>query len=109
MVCRSISELNMSNSITTIKDYSLYCLRALKSIVLPSTMTSIGDNVLTGCIELSDIYCYATVAPNVILTTFGHSINIFEEYVGMNNKPNNILHIPQDATGYNTGYWKDPL
>ena len=44
------------------------------------------------------------VAPN-ILNAFGDST---DTYTGYNTKPN-VLKIPTGATGYDTGYWSDPL
>ena len=57
-----------------------------------------------GCINLNSITCLAMVAPN-IQNAFGNST---DTYTGYNTKPN-VLKIPTGATGYDTGYWLDPL
>jgi hypothetical protein len=60
------------------------------------------------CSALSTIIMPWSVAPSAGSYTFGVSAN---DYTGRNtySTGKNILYVPSGATGYDTGYWLDPL
>lgn len=60
------------------------------------------------CVNLTKLYFYPTTAPSVTSSTFYSSGTL---YVGKNTASTgeNTLYVPADATGYDTGYWLDPL
>lgn len=60
------------------------------------------------CVNLTKLYFYPTTAPSVTSSTFYNSGTL---YVGKNTASTgeNTLYVPANATGYDTGYWLDPL
>ena len=53
--CHSLSEIVIPSSITSIGDSAFYDCRSLSEIVIPSSVTSIGDSAFSGCRSLSEI------------------------------------------------------
>jgi hypothetical protein len=60
------------------------------------------------CARLTSIICMCATAPRVESQTFGYSTS---NYTGSNsyNTGENKLYVPANATGYEEGYWLDPL
>ena len=65
------------------------------------------NSAFFGCLNLKEIYLPWKVAPIINSNTFGHNSSFYTGYKtkGTGNK----LYIPSDATGYDSGYWLDPL
>ena len=61
-----------------------------------------------GCTSLASITCFPSVAPTVSQASFGTGSR---EYTGRKtyNTGENTLYVPAGATGYDTGFWLDPL
>ena len=53
--CHSLSEIVIPSSVTSIGDSAFYGCRSLSEIVIPSSVTSIGDSAFSGCRSLSEI------------------------------------------------------
>ena len=53
--CHSLSEIVIPSSVTSIGDSAFYDCRSLSEIVIPSSVTSIGDSAFSGCRSLSEI------------------------------------------------------
>lgn len=66
------------------------------------------NNVFWACSNLSTIYLPWTAAPTINSNTFGYNTSY---YTGYNTRGTgkNMLYIPANATGYDSGYWLDPL
>ena len=64
--CVSLSEIVIPSSVTSIGDGAFYSCHSLSEIVIPSSVTSIGDGAFYGCHSLSEI-----VIPSSV-TSIGH-------------------------------------
>ena len=64
--CDSLSEIVIPSSVTSIGDSAFYGCRSLSKIVIPSSVTSIGDSAFSRCDSLSEI-----VIPSSV-TSIGH-------------------------------------
>ena len=53
--CSSLSEIVIPSSVTSIGDGAFSCCHSLSEIVIPSSVTSIGDHAFSGCDSLSEI------------------------------------------------------
>ena len=53
--CRSLSDIVIPSSVTSIGDGAFMCCRSLSKIVIPSSVTSIGDWAFERCCSLSEI------------------------------------------------------
>lgn len=101
-------EVTIPDAITTMKGDTFNNCKSIKSLTLPTTLTRIPDMTFRGCTALQTISSWRTTAPTVAGTTFGDGTS---SYVGRDtyDTGNNILYVPQGATGYNASYWADPL
>lgn len=68
-----ITNFTYPEGVTTINTDSLLNCSALKTVVIPSTVTSISNNVVSGCENLSDIYYSATDAQ--MMSSYGYVFN----------------------------------
>ena len=59
--CRSLSEIVIPSSVTSIGDKAFSCCRSLSEIVIPSSVTSIGDKAFSCCRSLSEIVIPSSV------------------------------------------------
>ena len=59
--CRSLSEIVISSSVTSIGDRAFSGCDSLSKIVIPSSVTSIGDCAFAGCRSLSEIVIPSSV------------------------------------------------
>ena len=53
--CRSLTSLVIPDSVTNIGDYAFWNCRSLTDIVIPDSVTSIGDNAFEYCFSLSNL------------------------------------------------------
>jgi hypothetical protein len=107
--CTSLKTINIPDGITDIGQKAFMNCKSLKSITLPSTIQKFGQyQDFEGCVSLSSITCKAEVAPNASSNMFGGGSS---SYTGRNtyNTGENMLYVPQGATGYDVGGWLDPL
>ena len=88
--CRSLTSLVIPDSVTNIGDYAFSGCRSLTDIVIPDSVTRIGDGAFRGCKSLTDI-----VIPNSV-TSIGD--NAFEYCFSLSN-----LVIPDGVTSI--GKW----
>ena len=105
--CSSLTTITIPDSVTSIGVSAFDSCRGLTSVSIGNSVTSIGNWAFDSCSNLSLITCLATIAPTVS-SIFGSSN---ASYTGRNtyNQGINKLKVPQGATGYDTGYWADPL
>ena len=59
--CRSLSEIVIPSSVTSIGKGAFYCCESLSEIVIPSSVTSIGKSAFRGCNSLSEIVIPSSV------------------------------------------------
>lgn len=106
--CTSLTSLVIPDSVTSIGSSTFGTCSSLTSVTIPASVTSIGNYAFTVCKNLVTIICNAMTAPTVQSNSFGNST---ANYTGYNSYSSgtNKLKVPAGATGYNTGYWLDPL
>ena len=89
--CSSLSEIVIPSSVTSIGDWAFFGCNSLSEIVIPSSVTSIGKGAFRGCNSLSEI-----VIPSSV-TSIGDSafsfcsslkyISIPKSVIGLNGNP----------------------
>ena len=52
------------NSVTSIGDYAFWGCSGLTSVTIPNSVTSIGDRAFHRCSRLLEVYCYAEKVPS---------------------------------------------
>ena len=106
--CSSLPSITIPDGVTNIGSYAFSGCSKLPSITIPDGVTSIGSYAFSGCSKLTSIISKPSKSPEIVSNTFGSSTS---SYTGRNtyDQGTNILYIPVEATGYDTGYWLDPL
>lgn len=109
--CSSLSSVTLSgDSFYEIGYSAFWNCHNLKSVVMDTyaTILSVGGIAFYGCEKLSSITCTRSTAPYVQSDTFGYDEPY---YTGYNSRSsgNNVLKVPQGATGYDSGVWLDPF
>ena len=108
--CQSAESITFGEGITTLGAHcvrnasngaygSAYATFALKTITLPSTMASIGQDAFRDCDNVTEIYCYAKVPPSAGANAF-NNVGQKKEY--------KTLHVPASAVDVykSTDPWK---
>lgn len=104
------SALTLPSALTSIGTYAYQYCYNLKTLEIPSSLTSIGNTAFSGCRSLSSITDYRLTAQTVGANTFGSATGTnYLAYTGYSTRGSNKLRIYSNATGYDTGYWLDPL
>lgn len=67
-----LTDLVIGDQVNSIPAYLAYGQSKLTSIIIPSGVTSIGDNAFRGCVLLDTILCKAHGVPDVEATTFSN-------------------------------------
>lgn len=80
-----IKDLIIPSSVTSIGDWAFSSCTDLTSVTFPSSVTSIGDWAFRNCISLTDVYCYAETVPRGYDSFFDSPI------------ANATLHVPTAA------------
>ena len=106
--CSSLTSITIGNSVTSIGEGAFSNCSGLTSIIIPSSVTSIGNYAFHNCVALSSITSYNTSAPTVQSGTFGNMSGTFTGW-NTHSSGNNVLKVPQGATGYNSGVWANTL
>ena len=106
--CNSLTSINLPEGLTSLGEYCFQNCTSLTSVTLPSSITSIKMRCFASCNSLKSITCLRTTAPSLESAVFGSGTYNF---TGRNtyNTGENTLYVPSGATGYDTGYWLDPL
>ena len=89
--CSSLSEIVIPSSVTCIGDGAFSCCHSLSEIVIPSSVTSIGDHAFSGCDSLSEIVIPSGVTSIGNYAFSGCSslkyISIPKSVIGLNGNP----------------------
>lgn len=108
--CATVSNVRFSSDFSgTALPLYVFKNSGIEEIDIPSSVSSIGSEAFYGCLALKKITVRRATAPSV--GGAGHFGSNETSYTGRNtyNTGENILYVPQGATGYDTGYWLDPL
>ena len=109
--CRSLTNITIPDSVTSIGKYAFYGCRSLTNIIIPNSVTSIRDYAFEGCSSLTNVYYDGTIE-NWCNITFGYYSNPMYcannfymldesgdiEYNGKNYKLLTELEIPSTLT-----------
>lgn len=93
----SVVDISRTTGYNDVPNYAFEGSSALKTIILPYSVESIGNYAFSGCSNLTTLYCYATTPPSVSGTTFDGVSNSMKVLV-----PALSLELYQSAN-----YWKD--
>ena len=91
-------DLSRTGGVSALPGYTFQNMGAA-SIVLPSTITSLGNRVFSGCANLASLTLYAQEPPACTSTTF----------TNFTNSTNCTVYVPASAIELytNADYWKD--
>lgn len=106
--CSKLKSLTFGANYTSVGQELCENCTSLTEISIPSNVTVIRDDAFRGCTNLKTIYCYAKTAPSLGDGNKGLGY-IYDpsSIVGYNTRDTgeNILYVPQGATGYDSGTW----
>ena len=103
-------EYHLPSQLTSIGSYAYQGCNSLKSLNIPENLQTIGDYAFAGCYQISSIVDKRLTAQTVSTNTFGSATGTSTTaFTGYQTKGNNILCTYVAATGYDDGYWNDPL
>ena len=105
--CSNLTNIVIPEGVTSLASNTFCACSNLTSIVIPEGVTSLDSNTFSFCSSLTSITINRNIAPT-ISSAFGNSSS---NYTGRTtyDQGTNILYVPVGATGYDTGYWLDPL
>lgn len=66
----TVADISRTTGYSNVPDYAFEGSSALKTLILPYSVESIGSWAFCGCSSLTTLYCYATTTPSVSNTTF---------------------------------------
>lgn len=107
-----LSPLEGSKASGTGLSHTFFGCTSLTSIdlspLINCTLNSNSTSIFSGCDNLKTIIAPWAIAPTVGSSTFGNKTS---NYTGRNtySTGENMLYVPTGATGYDSGYWLDPL
>jgi len=93
-LCRSLTNINIPNSVTTIGEQAFWGCDSLTNINIPNSVTMIGDSAFWGCKSFTNINI-----PNSV-TTIGDSAFAFCDSLTSINIPNSVTMIGDSAFWY---------
>lgn len=104
--CSNITEVVIPDKVTSLgSNIFAYC-SAITTATIPASVTSIDAFAFTGCTKMNTIVVNRVNAPSVNNSSFGNSTG---SYTGCKSGVSNKLRVPINSTGYEAGYWLDPL
>ena len=101
--CQSITGIifNDSSNLKTLSTGCFQLLARAKYAIFPSSLSTIGDIVLSSCNDLGEIKFLGMEAPSITNSTFGtDSIS----WTGRTAN-NRIIFVPTNSYGYEEGLW----
>lgn len=98
----NLTNLVISEGVTSIPNGLFSGIESLTSVVLPSTITEIGDYAFSGCVNISKIIMKPTIAPTLGENVWGNNES---NYVGSNVSEDKFVLIRDEHVGYDTDKW----
>jgi hypothetical protein len=97
------------SGVTNVGNYAFYNRKQMTSITFPSTLTRLGNDVVSMCQNISSLTFHCVNAPSLDNESVFGATNT--AYTGRNtySAGTNKLRIPFNASGFETGLWLDPL
>lgn len=105
MTCSSLETVDIPDTVTSIGVEAFNNCSKLTELIIPSKVVSIGNSCFLGCTKLGEITCLPEKAPSLGTEVFG---NTSTNYTG-NKATSKNIHLPSNASGYNSGDWKSIL
>ena len=115
-LCKSLTSINIPNSVTTIGDLAFGGCKSLTNINIPNSVTTIGEGAFEFCKSLTNINipnsvttignsafaCASLISINIpnSVTTIGDSAFSGCDYLASINIPNSVTTIGKDAFSY---------
>ncbi len=96
--CNHLVSIEIPNDVKEIGDYAFYQCVRLPKIEIPSSVNSLGNMAFGDCTALTSIYCYASIPPSVLNSTFSKV-----------DKSTCVLYVPAPSisTYKTTDIWND--
>lgn len=117
----NIKEFNIPEAVYMIPYNGFRECKSLEKITFPASSILIGSYAFASCSNLSTIISKSTTAPSHSSSVYifgntadssGTTYNNYGQYTGYESRGEgtvNKLYVPAGATGYEEGYWLDPL
>lgn len=102
--CSMLTSIDLSSA-KELRNYAFYKCSSLSSISLSDAITTIGTWVFYSCTKLSKISINSSAAPTINYNSWGTSTDT----AGYSSGTDNVLYVPQGATGYDTTDWTSYL
>lgn len=98
----------LDNTITSLPNYAFCGICSIESFEARHNLTQIASYAFSSCLNLKEIKLHQSNAPTTNSYCFGSGTS---SRPGRNtyNTGENMLYVPQGATGYDKGAWLDPL
>ena len=70
--CTGLTKIEIPTNLTRIEGYAFKECSGLTSLTIPSRVAAIGDNAFKGCVNIENVICHATIAPEL-------GVNVFDD------------------------------
>lgn len=104
--CTSLVSIIIPDAVKTIRKYAFNECTALETVTIGTGITTIEMANFKNCTKINSFSIKASKAPTVSSDTFKSSSSTYMGAAVPEGTPK-ILYVPQGATGYDTGVWKD--
>lgn len=102
--CAKLIAIDIPETVVSIGN-TAFMNSGLVELTIPENVRSIGSSCFLGCTRLCDINSMPIVAPSVGSEAFGNNNSNYTGSLATFKE----IHIPSNATGYDSGDWKSIL
>lgn len=95
------SEIRLPDGVTSLGANALSGAPDLKTLIIPKTVTSIGNGILSNCTGFKNLYCYAQSAPSLI--SLGTNVGSYDLQIKVEASSYDSYRL---ASGWSTYYNK---